>query len=112
MPVNVHLMSGLGSGGAFRSAGSCPVASRWADGGYMSHQGGDDFLVADARTRDGTAAVRIVLWRCVHCGMLLTGIGHADGDPDDDQEFTWLEEAAALLAAGSHEAMEAPCWSG
>ena len=84
-------MSGLGAGGDFRPAGSCPVAESWAGGAYMSHQGGEDFMVADARTRGGTAEVRVVLWKCVHCGMTLAGLGAADGEPAEDQEFTWLE---------------------
>lgn len=91
MPANLHLMSGLGAGGAFRLAESCPVAAEWAGGAYMSHQGGEDFMVADARTRDGTAQVRFALWRCVHCGAVLVGLAPADGEASEDQEFTWLE---------------------
>jgi hypothetical protein len=100
MPANIHLMSGLGAGGAFRLAGSCPVAAAWANGAYMSHQGGDDHLVADIATKGGTAAVRLVLWRCVHCGTLIAGLGHAAGEPRADQEFTWAEEKAVLLDGG------------
>jgi hypothetical protein len=98
MPPDYSLMS-LGAEGAFRPAGSCPVASQWADGEYMAHQGdAGSFLVADARTRDGSASVRLALWRCVHCGMLLTGIAHADGDPAATREFTWLEDARAVVS--------------
>jgi hypothetical protein len=63
----------------------------------MSHQGGDvdgSFVVADAWTRDGKAAVRVVVWRCVHCGTLLAGVGRVDEELSPDQEFTWLEEVA------------------
>jgi hypothetical protein len=85
-------MSGLGGGGPFRPAGSCPVAESLGSGAYMSHAGNPgSHLVADASTRDGTAAARIVLWRCVYCGSLLAGLGSADSEPDDDQEFTWME---------------------
>jgi len=97
-------MSGLGGGGVFRLAESCPVAEVWANGQYMSHQGGEDHLVADATTRGGGAAIRLVLWRCVHCGVLLVGVGRADEAPAEDQEFTWLEETVPLLnAAAAHE---------
>jgi hypothetical protein len=100
MPANIHLMSGLGGGGVFVPARSCPVAGTYGGGSYMSHQGGDgDYMIADARTRTGTAAVRIVAWRCVHCGLMCVGIGYADGDPETDQEFTGLEEQVVLLGA-------------
>lgn len=107
MPANIHLMSGLGTGGAFRPAQSCPVAEALGSGSYMSHQGDEDsYMIADAATRDGRAAVRIVLWRCVYCGILLAGLGHADGEPRGDQEFFWAEEKITQLggdddAAGS-----------
>ena len=79
MPPDYALMS-LGSPDAFRPAGSCPVASGWSRGEYMPHQGdADSFLVADARTADGTAAVRLAAWRCVHCGALLAGVARAGG---------------------------------
>lgn len=102
MPANLHLMSGLGTGGAFRIAQSCPVAESFGPvSTYMSHQGGDDFLVADAATRGGTAAVRVITWRCVHCGVLLAGLGRADGEPSEDQEFTWMEEVVPQLSGDS-----------
>lgn len=101
MPANVHLMSGLGGGGIFRLAQSCPVAETYGSGGYMSHQGGDDFMIADAATRGQSAAVRIVAWRCVYCGVLVVGLGAAEGEPDADQEFTWLEQEVAQPGGGA-----------
>jgi hypothetical protein len=101
MPANIHLMSGLGAGGAFRPAQSCPVAETLGSGAYISHQGDEDsYMIADAATRSGLAAIRIVLWRCVYCGSLLAGLGRADSEPRADQEFTWLEERVAQLAGG------------
>jgi len=102
MPANVHLMSGLGAGGEFRPAQSCPVAESLGSGAYMSHQGDDgSYMIADASTRDGKAAIRIVLWRCVYCGTLMAGLGSADGEPRADQEFTWLEQKIPQLAGDS-----------
>src|SRR5437773_11145420 len=102
MPANIHLMSGLGAGGGFRPAQSCPVAEALGSGAYMSHQGDEDsYLIADAATKSGSAAVRIVLWRCVYCGVLLAGLGRADGEPRADQEFTWLEEKIPQLGGDS-----------
>jgi len=96
MPANTHLMSGLGAGGEFRPAQSCPVAETLGSGAYMSHQGDEDsYMIADAATRSGSAAIRIVLWRCVYCGVLLAGLGSADSEPRADQEFTWLEQKVA-----------------
>ena len=93
MPETPALRAGAGE--SFRPAGGCPVASRWGAGEPVSHQGdAGSFLVADAAVRDGSAAVRLALWRCVWCGALVAGIAPADGDPDDTREFTWLEEAA------------------
>lgn len=90
-------MSGLGAGGEFRPAQSCPVAETLGSGAYMSHVGDEDsHMVADASTRDGTASVRIVLWRCVYCGALLAGLGTTDSEPRADQEFTWLERPADI----------------
>ena len=99
MPPNYALTS-LGPGEGFRPAGGCPAASQWSPHGeYMPHQGdAGSFLVADARTGDGTAAIRLALWRCVYCRMLLTGIARADGDPDAAQQFTWFEEEIALIS--------------
>src|SRR5215472_1633113 len=70
--------------------------------------GGDgSWMVADAATADGTAAVRIALWRCAACGVLLIGVGRPDADPDAGpgsgihaQEFTWLEDARAPVLLG------------
>jgi hypothetical protein len=104
MPANVHLMSGLGAGGEFRPAQSCPVAGSLGSGAYMSHQGDEDsYMIADASTRDGRAAIRIVLWRCVYCGTLMAGLGRADCEPRADQEFTWLEQKIVQLAGDSAE---------
>jgi len=101
VPPNYALTS-LGSEGSFKLAGSCPVAAQGASGEYMPHQGdAGSFLVADAQTRDGTASVRLALWRCVHCGLLLTGVARAEGGPGAAQSFTWLEEPAVLLHAGA-----------
>lgn len=102
MPANIHLMSGLGAGGEFRPAQSCPVAGSLGSGAYMSHQGDEDsYMIADASTRDGRAAIRIVLWRCVYCGTLMAGLGRADCEPRADQEFTWLEQKIVQLAGDS-----------
>ena len=101
MPPDYALMS-LGSPDAFRPAGSCPVASGWSRGEYMPHQGdADSFLVADARTADGTAAVRLAAWRCVHCGALLAGVARADGDPGAAQQFAWLEEQVVRIGTAA-----------
>ena len=67
----------------------------------------ENFLVADAATKDASAAVRIAIWRCQHCGMLLVGIGRQDGALDADmgegvhaQRFTWLEEIVPKVKRG------------
>ena len=92
MPADTALLSGLGSGGPFRPAEGCTAFTAAGVISYMSHQGdGDSFLLADARTRDGTAAVRVVTWRCVHCGALLAGLGDPAADPGGEQEYTWLQ---------------------
>ena len=92
MPANACLMTGIGTGSGFRLAESCPAASEWAAGAYMSHQGDPgSFAVADVTVRDGSAAVRVAVWRCVHCGVTVAGLGSAGEPPDRDQPFTWLE---------------------
>lgn len=88
----------------FRIADSCPVM----DGSHEGNRLEGNFLVADAVTADGTASVRIALWRCAACGVQLVGIGKTgpdlDGPPGTGvhvQEFTWLEEQVVLI--GSRE---------
>jgi hypothetical protein len=109
MPANIHLMSGIGTGGEFRPARSCPVAEALGSGSYMSHQGDEgSYLIADAATRDGAAVIRVVLWRCVYCGALVAGLGHADGEPRADQEFTWLEEKIPELGGDSAAGSDRP----
>jgi hypothetical protein len=88
-------------GGPFQPAENCRGISLNTDV-YFSHHGvlePGTFMVADATTKDSSAAVRIVFWRCQYCGLLLIGIGHQSGDIDAPpgygihaQEFTWLEE--------------------
>src|SRR5215472_8297566 len=98
MPPEAFLMTG--SAVPFRPAAACPVT-----GGPHTGDGGDgSWMVADAATADGTAAVRIALWRCAACGVVLIGVGRPDADPDagrcsgiHSQEFTSLEEARAWV---------------
>jgi hypothetical protein len=90
MPDNRVLMVGAGDG--YLLAGGCPVASqKFGNGEYMSHQGDpNSFLVAEARVKDGSASVRVAVWKCVFCHMTLVGLG----DPEEAlgaQDFTWLE---------------------
>lgn len=75
-------------------AESCPVASKkFGNGGYMSHMGDPgSFLVALASVKDGSAAVRISLWRCVFCGNTLVGLGDPE-EPVGGQDFSWFEKA-------------------
>ena len=94
MPPNTFLM--VGGGDDYRPAESCEVASKkYGNGEYMSHQGHpDSFLVADARTKDGTAMVRLALWRCVFCSKILVGLGAPEQLAlAGTQEFTWMERA-------------------
>jgi hypothetical protein len=84
----------VGGGDAYRPAESCSVASeKYGNGEYMAHQGpSDSFLVAEAKVKDGSARVRIALWRCSFCGAVLVGLG----DPEEDvqeQEYAWFERA-------------------
>jgi hypothetical protein len=90
VPDNRVLM--VGAGDAYLPAGGCPVAAqKYGAGGYMSQQGDPgSFLVADARVKDGSAAVRVALWRCVYCNAVLIGLGDPE-EPLDAQDFTWLE---------------------
>jgi len=92
MPGQAFAMSGMGA--SFRPAGPCPVMR----GPHCMPDGDGSYMVADAATRDGTAGVRVALWRCRYCGTQLTGIGRL-GENADVQEFTWLEEAYVPLAA-------------
>jgi hypothetical protein len=108
MPAEMSFIAVM-PGGPFRPAKSCP-AMKDMPGEYFSHHGMPDnekFLVADAATKDASAAVRIVTWRCQHCGVQLVGIGRQDGDLDADmgegvhaQRFTWLEEIVTKVKSG------------
>lgn len=84
----------VGGGDDYLPAGGCPVAGqKFGHGGYMSHRGDpDSFLVAEARVKDGSASVRISLWKCVFCGATLVGLGDP-AEEIDQTEFTWLERA-------------------
>jgi hypothetical protein len=97
MPTEAFLMTGAAT--PFRQAEPCPVL----DGPHGRSPEDGSYLVADATTRDGSAAVRIAVWRCSYCGVLVTGIGRLTGNLSltgsrenrmliDSQEFTWLEE--------------------
>lgn len=96
MPGQAFLMTGMGA--SFRPAGPCPVM----DGPHCAPDDDGSWMVADAATRDQSATVRLVLWRCRFCGVQVTGIGHTgvlqpgQGEGVDVQEFTWLEAAPAL----------------
>lgn len=83
----------VGGGDDYLLAAACPVASQeFGHGQYMSHRGDpESFLVAEARVKDGSASVRISLWKCVFCKKTLVGLG----DPAEEvgeQDFTWLEK--------------------
>jgi hypothetical protein len=103
MPSEVFLMTGLAA--PFIPAEPCPVL----DGPHARSPEEGSYMVADAATRDRSAAIRIALWRCGYCGVLLTGIGHQSGRLTgnradrantaevDAQEFTWLQEQVTLL---------------
>lgn len=81
----------VGGGDDYRPAEGCPVAmEKFGHGEYLAHRGSpDSFLVALASVKDGSAAVRIALWKCVFCGMTLVGLGVPDGELGH-QDFTWL----------------------
>lgn len=104
-----YLMAG--PGGAYQPAGSCPVAEAIMGTDYAAHHGvpsePDSFMVADMMTKDGSASIRVALWRCQYCNTLLIGVARAgvpvDGPPGTGvsvQEFTWLEETIPVL--GDH----------
>jgi hypothetical protein len=103
MPGNAYRMSGGGT--SFRSARPCPVTAGPHVAPLDRSEGA--LVVADMVTRDRSAGVRVVLWRCQYCGIQLTGLGRADipvgdGAPGtglDVQEFTWMEEAPVPLLA-------------
>jgi hypothetical protein len=82
----------VGAGDDYLPAGGCPVAGeKYGNGEYMAHQGDpDSFLVAEARVKDGSAGVRLVLWRCVFCGSTLVGLGVPEGTLGA-QDFSWME---------------------
>jgi hypothetical protein len=92
VPDNRVLM--VGAGDDYLPAGGCPVAiEKYGNGQYMAHIGDpDSFLVAEARVKDGSAAVRVVLWRCVFCHATLIGLGLPEGELGS-QDFTWMEHA-------------------
>jgi hypothetical protein len=101
MPGQAHAMSGMGA--SFRPARPCPVMK----GPHCAPDEPGSFMVADAAVRDGTAGVRLSLWRCRYCGAQLTGIGRL-GEDADIQEFTWLEEAGVpLVSAPGRKEQEA-----
>lgn len=93
MPPEAFMMTGGAT--PFRVAESCPVMN----GPHIAPRKNGSFIVADAATRDRTATVRVVAWRCQFCGLLLVGVGHTDSLVDAEpgngvhvQEFTWLEQ--------------------
>ena len=92
MPDNRTLQ--VGGGDDYLLAAGCPVASqKFGHGGYMSHRGDpESFLVAEARVRDGSASVRVAVWRCVFCGKTVVGLGDP-AEPVGAQDYTWLEKA-------------------
>lgn len=98
MPPEAFMMTGGAS--PFRVADACLVTQ----GPHIAPREQGAFLVADAATRDRSATVRVVAWRCQFCGVLLVGIGRTDAPIDSEpgsgvhlQEFTWLEEDVVLL---------------
>lgn len=93
MPALAYAMSGMGA--SFRPAGPCLVVR----GPHCKPDDDGSYMMAEAATRDRTAGVRLVLWRCRFCGTQLTGVGRL-GEDADTQEFTWLEDAAVPLEAG------------
>ncbi len=103
MPTHAFIMSGSAS--PLRLAEQCPVAF----GPHYANLDDGAFLVVDASTRDGTAKVRLTLWRCLLCGVMLVGVGPPRGAMNgndqaevDEQEFTWLEEVVPVVG-GSGE---------
>lgn len=84
----------VGGGDGYIPAASCPVAEENSGTGeYMSHQGDfSSFLVAEARVKDGSASVRVAVWRCVFCGNTLVGLGDP-AEELDKQSFTWMERS-------------------
>ncbi len=106
MPQATFVMSGSAS--PLRLAEPCPVAR----GPHNANLDDGAYLVADVAVRDGTAKVRLALWRCARCGVMLVGVGPlcgtmnggADRAEVDAQEFTWLEETVAAVGAERKEA--------
>ena len=102
MPTHAFMMSGSAS--PLRLAEPCPVAR----GPHHANLDEGAYLVADVSVRDGTARVRLALWRCARCGVMLAGVGlphgtlngEADRAAVDEQEFTWLEETVMLVGRG------------
>lgn len=85
----------VGGAAPFVPAEGCPVATEQFGGGaYMAHQGDrDSFFIADVRVRDDSAAVRVVVWRCVYCGRVLAGLGSTAPENLAEQDYAWMEEA-------------------
>lgn len=95
MPDNRVLMTG--GGDDYQPASGCPVASeKYGNGEFMAHQGDpDSFLVAEARVKDGSASVRVAVWRCVFCQAELIGLGKPE-ELLGYQDFTWFERTGWL----------------
>lgn len=107
MPQSSFVMSGSAS--PLRLAGPCPVTQ----GPHHANLDEGAYLVADVGVRDGTAKVRLALWRCARCGVMLVGAGPVRGAMNggydraevDAQEFTWLEETVAVVGAERKETL-------
>src|SRR5215831_5092776 len=113
MPPEAFLMTG--GAAPFRPARACPVSGGPHEGG----SGDGSWMVADAAVADGTAVVRVALWRCRMCGTLLAGIGRPSADLGDGpgtgvhvQEFTWLEGTEAVILGSPARAAPAAAGAG
>lgn len=93
----------VGGGDAFIPAQGCPVATeKYGNGQYLPHQGDNgSFLAAEARVHDGSAVIRLALWRCVYCGAVLVGVGNMNEAEINDTELTWFEERVTLIGGPS-----------
>lgn len=85
----------VGGDEEFVPAKGCPVAMRqFADGEYFPHNGDPDrFLAAEVQVHDGSAKIRLALWRCVYCGVMVVGLGDTKAAITSSQ-MTWFEEKA------------------
>jgi hypothetical protein len=104
MPPEAFLMTGGAQ--PFREAEACPVMA----GPHCAPRDKRSFMVADAAVADGTAAVRIAIWRCQFCNALLIGIGRPlaeiagkPGTGVHSQEFAWLEEVPVRPEGAARE---------